>query len=229
MSENGIQFVESAWLFGSYARQDWCETSDLDVLLLTEPGAKPLQPHFLGKWLNLPKDPDISYYTRDGIAKLLDPPSLFAWHLKLEAKPLYDRSGWLKNRLATLGSYRSHLRDLIVLRALLHDVIESLDEDLGSVVFDGGMTATIARNTALILTHLEGYPDYSPFSPMALKDHGEVPFPLSYEEYFALHTCRKASDRGVVSPTMPQNELLRMVSLIGMWLQQVEAFLKRRL
>jgi predicted nucleotidyltransferase len=216
--------IEAAVLFGSYARNTPSADSDLDVLVLTGEGTSPPETHAIAKALKLSCAPEIAHYTRDGIRRISTPPSLFAWHLRLEGRVLFDRTGWLQAQLQTLSPYVSHASDLNVLRGLYNEAATSIKKSRGSLVYDAGVLAIVVRNAALLLTHFDGAPDFSPAAPLRVLGQPPVPLHLNGRAYALLQECRLAMERGTPSPLVSQDRLVGIVENIGDWLTKVEPF-----
>lgn len=219
--------VEDVWLFGSFARGRTDSNSDLDVLVVgsSESDARRVADD-VGR--NHRSAVDLSFYTRAGILLLCHPPSMFSWHLRLEGKCLYARSGFLARALERLQPYRSHLEDLRMNRALVEDVLQST-ADASSVVLDAGVLATASRNAALILSHAQGSPDFASDSPVRAKTQRSCGFPLRPEHYRNLQRARCASERGAELDAYPEAQQIRDdAHSVLQWIDEIESYLRRR-
>jgi hypothetical protein len=219
--------IEAVWLFGSASRRTDRPESDLDVLVVTSNPEECVDETALMEAFCLPRVPDVSCYTRSGIDHIIEPPSLFAWHLRLEGTPLLDRGQWLTERLERLRPYTSHAKELDLLEQLQQDTYQSLDQDGRSVVFDAAVLATVARNAALLLSDVSGHPDFSPFAPIALRTHPVAPFPLTPSDYLRLRQCRLAVERGLDIPALSRDELLGQLNSLSRWLNRLRDCLPR--
>jgi Nucleotidyltransferase domain len=220
--------VDAVWLFGSFARQSRKAYSDLDLLVLTADGDSAPDGSVLKSALDLPQVPDISHYTRSGILRIIDPPSLFAWHLRLEGTPLFQRTDWLQERLCSLQPYNSYVQDLATLQHLHEESRLSLQYDRMSLCFDAGVLGIITRNAALLLTHFDGCPDFSPDAPLSIVDHPTVRLPITRSEYLLLHQSRLAMERGEFAPTLSYEGLQRTALSLGCWLESLRKHFSRR-
>lgn len=221
--------VQAVWLFGSFARHSPSAYSDLDLLVLTEDGATAPDPAVLRSIFALPRLPDVSHYTRAGIILITHPPSLFAWHLRLEANPLFERTAWLRCELESLQAYRSHSEDIEILEQLHHEVYRSIEKDEKSLVFDAGVLGIIARNAGLLLTHFDGQPDFSAIAPLRAVAHPIARLPITTDEYAKLHRSRLAIERGHSVPILSRDAILDVSYRLGMWLRCLRQHFSRRM
>ncbi len=213
--------VWEVWLFGSHARGTRDSGSDIDVLVVVaDEGDLELVETLRRSIPESATAVDFSTYTLEGIESILEPPSLFALHLKLEGVELLSRNGWLKTRLTSLQPYRHHHRDLATLRDLLRDIVESLTLDDLSGEYDTGVLGTVVRNAGIVLSDHLGRPDFSPWAPLRLQGGSHLCCPLSEAEYEALVTSRRASERGSHGPAVDYKSLLSLCERIQAWLDR---------
>src|SRR5579884_3517315 len=91
-----VAWIEGACLFGSVARDDHDDTSDIDILVLgTESGRTPGEVRRQLR-VDLRERVSISYYTAASLAVYLERWSRFAVHLRTEGEVLFDHSGRLR-------------------------------------------------------------------------------------------------------------------------------------
>ena len=110
-----LESLEAVMLFGSIVRADFESESDLDILVVSSSESQIAIPSLsIGTSAPL----DLAVYTRTGIERITAPPSLFAWHLKSEGQILFDRTGWITNRLENLPPYNRHSDDLAIMELL---------------------------------------------------------------------------------------------------------------
>jgi hypothetical protein len=108
-------------LFGSSARGDSDELSDVDYLLVDDSTTR-LRTR--KKWLES-QGISVSDYTWLRLVRLFASRTLFAIHLKQESKPLHDRRGRYADLLASTmpaGDYRDKFHDSLKLFSLLEEV-----------------------------------------------------------------------------------------------------------
>ena len=217
-------YVDAIWLFGSFARKRPEAASDVDLLVLTQNENCPPDPCLLRKIFDLPKDPDISHYTRNGIAAIMRPPSLFAWHLRREGVALFERTDWLRRALNALHSYDFHLRDLEILRELLRGAALSLTKDHRSLVFDAGVLSLVARNAGLLLTDYDGSPDFSADAPLLAVHHPTVPLAINGADHRLLKWSRMAMERGSAPPELDRDLLMGLADALQQWLDSLRRY-----
>lgn len=223
-----ISKIEQVWLFGSYARGEHKNSSDIDVLYISETECEePVQKLMSGT--EIPRDRvDFSHYTREGISTLAAKGSLFTWHLREEGQPLYQENTWLRELLDVMPKYRSHIEDLSVLVQLVKEVDKSLLHSGSTAIFDAGVLSTAIRNTGIILTNYIGVSDYSPYAPLKLSYLEPcLSLPITSTEYMRLLNCRHASERGnsVVDFHLDIHGLRGNVQKIRRWQNQCAKYI----
>lgn len=195
--------IDQVWLFGSFARNNIEDASDLDLLVVCEEECDEQLENWIREQVNFDGNIDISYYTKKRIIPLAEKGSLFTWHLKDEGIPLYEDSAWLRALFARMPSYKNHIADLAILIQLVEDVMWSEFESSNSIVFDAGILSTAIRNTSIILTNYIGHTDYSPQAPHTLKLlEPRLKLPISRPQYEQLLKCRRATERGIIASQM---------------------------
>lgn len=96
-----VETLEGVCLFGSVARGDDDQTSDIDLLVL---GTEPLTPGHFRRMLpdSVQERVSISYYVPATLEEYLDRWSRFAVHLRTEGQILVDRHGVLRAAVETI-------------------------------------------------------------------------------------------------------------------------------
>ena len=187
--------LDEMWMFGSGARKESSEHSDVDVLAISDAAILPATTvdrlhRIFGENL------DIAHYSYRGLKVLADQGSLFAWHLRHEGIPIFRKKNRLAEMLSDMKPYTGHLDDLKVLATVLEEAMVSLP-GRSAFFFDLGVVATVIRNVGIIMHNLLGNNDFSPMAPMTLSEVPEVPrFPINEQDYAFLQTCRRAAERG---------------------------------
>ena len=164
-------YPQEVWLFGSCARGDPSDTSDIDVLVVS---AFAPNKDDLGDWLpaEYPSNAvSISHYTETGLKRLIEAGSLFAWHLKLEGKCLFSMHGLLARRLRDIAPYSSYRADIGILRAMVEDVRESLAHDRYTIELEASILGVALRNAAMILSYRVGSPVFSANAILEMAAH----------------------------------------------------------
>lgn len=152
------------WLYGSYARGDFDERSDIDVLVVgphTPDMLTTLSRRF-GHRLS------VSAYTWEEIAKMKKDGSLFLLHLHREGRFLESSSGeesLLAGQLEALPSYRHVVRDLRSFVEAVDDVAESISFDF-SLAFELSILATVFRHASVLGCYVIGQPTFGRNRPV---------------------------------------------------------------
>jgi hypothetical protein len=150
------QQVEALVLIGSHARGDFDETSDCDVVAFVNAASGPALTAASLALESRRTLPNVSFtiYSVDAAQVLARQRSLFLWHLKLEGKVLLARSAWLRALLEDLGPYSRQQAevDLAMMHTLLFDVIESLDSETRTLLFEGATLFTVLRIVGMVLS-----------------------------------------------------------------------------
>ena len=213
--------VLDCWICGSAARGDMDSMSDIDLTVVitddVEPVAVQGSPFIaVGDEVRC----DASVYTLSGFLGLVDPPSLFAWHLALEGRHMRESDGPAAALLRDLRPFEDHAEDLRVLCQLAREAADALKVDQNTVAFELGVLATAVRNTALVVTHFDGTPDFSRSAPLRLLDHPIVPLPFQESTYAALIQARKAGEGVVAAPQVYHDQAQRVASCITEWISR---------
>ena len=187
--------VDEVWVFGSHARGEHHDGSDVDILVVCQAttlearAVECLRKEFGGQI-------DIAHYSYAGLRILTEQGALFAWHLRHEGVPVYRRADRLEEMLGGMAPYSRHVEDLQVLAAVFDEAMRSL-VDGRTVGFDLGVVATVARNTGIIMHDLLGSRDFSPHAPLGLRCVPGAPaMPIRSSDYAQLYSFRRASERG---------------------------------
>ena len=207
------------WICGSAARGDMDSTSDIDltVVINDEVDLADLQGNPITATGNEVRW-DASVYTLNGFRNLVDPPSLFAWHLVLEGRCGRESEGPAAALLKDLRPFEDHAEDLRILCQLAREAAEALDVDENTTVFELGVLGTAVRNAALVVTHFDGMPDFSRSAPLRLLDHPIVPLPFHRATYTALTQARKASEGVVAAPKLSHDQARQIASCVTEWI-----------
>jgi hypothetical protein len=133
------------WLFGSAARGDVDDLSDVDVLVAGAPGADVLDrlPYAASRV-------SVVRYSWDELEHMAAYGSLFLQHVRLEGRLLQpETSHRLRALLEQLPSYHRADRELASFRVVLHDVEESLAGE-PSPAFELSVIATALRHSCIL-------------------------------------------------------------------------------
>jgi hypothetical protein len=172
------------YIFGSVCRGEPDPGSDIDVLAICDqPKASQELP---ASW---------SVYSPRRLRQLFKRGTLFAWHLYLEAVPIWPRgkTGFLK-RFGPPGTYRGAKREISDLGEILCTAVTELKRGSKSEVYEFGVIALACRDTAMAAAPmLTGRFDFSRYAPLRLPAGR---FPLTRREFDYLLVCRRATTRG---------------------------------
>ena len=209
------------WICGSAARGDMDSLSDIDftVVVTDEVDPRGIQGNPIIAIDNEARC-DASVYTLSGFRGLVDPPSLFAWHLALEGQHLGVSEGPAAALLKDLRPFEDHVEDLHVLCQLAREASDALRAGRDTMTFELGVLGTVVRNTAIVVTHFDGTPDFSRCAPLRLLDHPVVPLPFQGAGYAALAQARKAGEGVAVAPKVCHDEYQRVANCITEWISR---------
>lgn len=211
-SEYGI------YLYGSSARGDAVEQSDVDILVLFEKRV-PIDkdeielPRNLGASVGCD---DISYYSLSRVTEMFESGHLFAWHLHNEAIHIGDGPDRLK-MLGQPHAYNSFSEDTEALIGLLKSIPESVKKAPRNAAYEAGLAYVCARNIAMSASYYS--PNgltFSAYAPFRL-GYDDNEFPLSLEQYDLLRRARLSGSRGVDAPDIGVESLLRLVEKLMAW------------
>ena len=143
------------WLFGSAARGDVDDVSDVDVLI-----AGPLTPKDLDRLPYRRSQLSVVRYSWDELAHMAAYGSLFLHHVRLEGRLVQPATGdRLRNLLDSLPPYHRAEHELTSFRQVLDDVEESLTEE-SSPAFELSVIATAVRHSCILGCYAIGRPTF---------------------------------------------------------------------
>jgi predicted nucleotidyltransferase len=143
------------WLFGSAARGDVDDLSDIDVLVAGPTSAEALErlPYSASRL-------SVVRYGWDELAHMTAYGSLFLHHVRLEGRPLHPEAGLrLRELLETLPPYHRADRELASFRLVLDDVEDSLAGE-HSPAFELSVIATALRHSCILGCYAMGRPTF---------------------------------------------------------------------
>ena len=154
--------VREVYLFGSFARGDYDQNSDVDILIVIDDCSETeyvkLKDCFASV-LNIPIS-WISVYRISKILKMYDNGSYFLWHIKKEGKIIFSRENQLEHLLCTLPQYKNVFRDLNEYNEILQDVIIETENKNICIEYELSIIASLVRNTCIAIAYMNGNMDF---------------------------------------------------------------------
>ena len=194
--ENIIQLkrqgnIREIYLFGSVARGDQDEQSDVDILIVIDNCSEDDYIKYKKEYASILQIPVswISLYREKKILKMHEKGSYFLWHLKQEGKVLYSRENELDKLFATLPRYRGMKEDIKEYRQILDDVNEELHNVYLCIEYELSVLASLVRNTCIMLSYLNNRFDFSR-NQVVKYCIDTYKIDVSLEEYRALYQYR---------------------------------------
>lgn len=191
--------IETIALFGSYARGDADDTSDIDIFVLINDCSEQefiKQKKGIVKSLDVPSD-WVSVYRLSSVKEMYKYGSYFLWHLKTEGKILFSRTGILEKTLATLPQYVRVEQDLNDYLTICSDIQQSLSEDASTILYEMAVMASLVRNTCIALAYINGRMAFGRTYPVIIaKELIGDEFPFQIDEYNVLYKYRIHYIRG---------------------------------
>lgn len=157
-----IENVEEIYLFGSVARGDDDEYSDVDILIIINECTDDEYIEYKEQFANILEVPLdwISLYKESKIRKMYDNGSYFLWHIKKEGIRLFSRCNKLNNLLKTLPKYKGIKEDLEQYLEILNDVKKELESEDICVNYELAVLASLVRNTCIAIAYLNNRYDF---------------------------------------------------------------------
>lgn len=202
------------WLYGSAARGDTDESSDIDLLVAGK-GDVDLTS------LDLPSESrlSVSRYSWPEIEHMAGYGSLFLHHLRLEGRPLHeDADARLRRLLDSLGEYSRSAVELACFARVIDDVERALNHD-HSAQYELSVLGTAARHAAILGCYLLETPDFGRVSAF------ETLLPrLGYDadfirETIGLYAFRQAENEG--------REITASSDDVRMWVSRVRRIIEQ--
>ncbi len=216
-------------VFGSVARGDRDATSDLDLLAVVADGeGKVPEADVL---LHIPPgmagpEPSVSWYGQRRLAAMFANGELFAWHLHLEARSLFEPVPTLR-ALGEPAPYRDAALDVASFESILAAVPPQLDAAPENALYEMGLVYVCLRNIAMAASWaLLPRPDFTRHSPFRLA--GVAPLPLTRAEYDLAMACRMAGQRGVRPPaTIDRSRVIDVHARLLPWIASLRVRLEK--
>ena len=205
--------IITAILFGSVARGDSDTRSDIDILVICDDSTANLTEDIRDELaIKLHCDPlSVNVYIESQFRAMLCKGSLFAWHLRLEGRVLFNK---LKSEelFSELQQYSSYREDISQYSILLSECKKSVEEN-GVNLFDLSLLFTVARNCCMLIAYRLGKPAFGRLSVFYVCEElvgNEIG--LSEQDYINLSQWKLAYERGLklqdALPSMSQAAML---------------------
>lgn len=155
----------ASWLYGSHARGDADNLSDIDVLVISDSLDDNINIDVISPIFRMAS---VTRYTWIELAGMVESGSLFLRHLQMEGRPLVESprvKGRLSSALAQLGSYRFANRDVHGFTQVLRDIKDSLSYG-GSLVFELATLGTVVRHASILGCAIAGQHCFSRIEPV---------------------------------------------------------------
>lgn len=198
--------ILSIILYGSYARNDHDNSSDLDICIITKNRQSKIKD--VEAINNLPatlptKDIGITSYPEVAVDSMIKNGSLFLWHLKLEGKVLYGEN-YFSTKMVQLKDFINHKYDIEYHFELFQDSHKAW-KSIGIInELDLSVLFTIARNTCMILSHYAGETTFGRVSCFSRAKKLFPDLPLEYDDYLYLSHWKLIYERGgLVAQDLP--------------------------
>lgn len=218
------------YVFGSVARGERDERSDLDLLAVVEDGKGKVDEREVLAFV--PTDcrelePSISWYGRKRMRQMFANGELFAWHLHGEAKPIFELEPIL-NSFGQPSRYVGAIEDIASFRKVLSGIPEQIRVAPDNASYELGLVYVCLRNICMSASAvLNAKPDFSRYSPFNLRGFRRAP--LTIEEYDIAMACRMAGQRGMAPPS--GSDLPSVNSIFGRiepWVSDLQDHLENR-
>ncbi|MCO1600017.1 nucleotidyltransferase domain-containing protein [Desulfosporosinus nitroreducens] len=226
--EISLEDIDTIVIFGSHARGESDENSDLDLLFIIEDCD---EISYLNKKISLQKQLDIpfewiSLYTKNAINNMCEYGSYFLWHLKTECKIFYSKTQFLEKVLENIKPYRNTYFDLMEYSTICNDIRESIGFNDKTYNYELNILASIARNTCIALAYINNKISFGRIQPVktCIEDIG-IDFPFNIKEYIELYNFRIVYNRKLIIPNLKPITK----EYINSWVDKLEILITRSL
>lgn len=180
--------INCIMLFGSWARHENDEFSDMDILIVTEIMENKNYIILDSEGNHLPEK-WVTIYSKENILYMKSNTSLFLWHIKLEALCLYKKDCFMDEILNNLEEYRGTSEDIYQYKIICQDIKGLMKKhQYISLYYELSLLASLVRNIAIAYCYVNGKKCFGRTEPVVLlREHYPI---FSMEEYRDLYKFR---------------------------------------
>jgi len=207
------------WVYGSAARGDADELSDIDLLVVADPDERPDAPPSIAGTAGV----SVSRYAWDEIESMIGYGSLFLHHLKQEGRPIVEQDPpRLRRLLEQLPRYQRADQELDSFSQVVADVRDALSGDY-SPQFELAVLATAARHSVILGCYLIGDPRFGRGEPfrVLLPRLGYTAGEIS--AFQRLYTYRLAENRAEIAPLDQRDDVMTWATRVATLIEQVKS------
>lgn len=220
--------ISAVRLFGSVARGDADEQSDIDVLVVQRKKIGEAERDRIEAALRiLGPQTSVCWYSELALSKMNSDGHLFAWHLFKESFNPFQPCDFVDD-LGMPNPYVTGLADIRGFKKIVGGARESLNVCAGNACYEAGLLFVCSRNAAMIASsYLADGPYFDRKSPYKLWERTGIQFPISELEHSGNMKARAIAHRGA----MLHRERAHVESMIlrcHRWIVDVERFVIAR-
>jgi hypothetical protein len=210
------------WMYGSAARGDADELSDVDLLVVAEPSEEVELPAAVSRQESV----SVSRYTWDEIASMVGYGSLFLHHVRQEGRPLVEEEPpRLRELLGHLPAYTRADQELDSFSQVVADVDEAIEHD-HSPQFELAVLATAARHAAILGCYLIHDPRFGRAEPFRVLLPRLGYDAVAIDDFERLYAYRVSENRDEVAPVDVRDDVATWALRVGTLITQVRTLLR---
>ena len=210
------------YLFGSHARNNHDNYSDLDILIISDHKCLASENKAIllfPQWIDRVS---FSYYSLRTMLELYKEGDLFSWHLYLEAKHLCGKD--ILKHIGKPHEYRKFRKDIAPLIELFLSIEENLIDRNSSVVYEAGLIFLCIRNIGHSLSwfNLSGV-SFEKDSCINIEKETLRPS-IDIDEIVLLRRARGTSVRGSKYIKIGRSDIVNIWNKLKPWVLSVGEF-----